>query len=339
MNESLFLVDRELCFIMANPLAIARTRENSGEAPVPGGSMKEYVRPDQWDGLQRIHRRVMSGEHITRELQGDSELDGGATWWELSYHPVQAKDGDEITAMTIIARDITERKRAEMALSAATAHHRAVIDNTSDAIFALDVEGVPGAYQFRVAMVNKAFETLTGLRANRIAGRLVVDVLPVRALPHALGRYHEAIRAGRAITYEETIATEPKAYIQTTMTPVFDESGICVQIIGSSRDFTERVQMERRERALRERAEHLALIVESANDAILSIGLDRKLISWSTGAERVYGWTAAEAIGQHISITYVPGSRQKLKRHRQGVRRRICRRHANSAASQRRTHS
>ncbi|MGE3075334.1 MAG: PAS domain S-box protein [Dehalococcoidia bacterium] len=307
MNESLILMDRDMRFIMANPLAIARTRAFTGQTPVRGGSMKDYVQSQHWQGLQQIHARVLTGRHISRELQLKSLADGSLTWWEYSYHPVHGTDSEEIAAVAMVARDITDRKRAEVALSAATAHHRAVIDNTSDAIFALDVEGSPEAYQFRIAMVNKAFESLTGFTAARIVGKLVSDVLPPGELPNALGRYHEAIRAGRSITYEEVIPTEPRAHIQTTMAPVFDEVGRCIQVIGSSRNITERVLLEQRERSLRERAEHLALIVESANDAILSIGIDRKLVSWSPGAERVYGWTAKEAIGQNISIIYVRG--------------------------------
>ncbi|MGE0599783.1 MAG: PAS domain S-box protein [Dehalococcoidia bacterium] len=307
MNESLILMDRDMRFIMANPLAIERTKAFTGKTPIAGGSMEDYVQPQHWDGLQQIHARVLTGRHITRELQLRSLADGSLTWWEYSYHPVQGRDTDDVTAVAMVARDITDRKRAEVALSAATAHHRAVIDNTSDAIFALNVEGPPSAYQFRIAMVNKSFEALTGFTAARIVGKLVTEVLPPSELPHAIGRYHEAIRAGRSITYEEVVPTDPPAHIQTTMAPVFDEAGNCHQVIGSSRDITERVMFEQRERLLRERAEHLALIVESANDAILSIGIDRKLVSWSPGAERVYGWTAEEAIGADISLIYVPG--------------------------------
>jgi len=68
----------------------------------------------------------------------------------------------------------------------------------------------------------------------------------------------------------------------------------------------------------------LAALVESSDDAIISKTLDGVLTSWNRSAERLFGWTAAEAVGQHITLI-VPADRlaeedEVLMRLRRGER-------------------
>src|ERR1700732_4072519 len=50
----------------------------------------------------------------------------------------------------------------------------------------------------------------------------------------------------------------------------------------------------------------LAAIVESSDDAIVSKTLEGRILSWNAGAERIFGYTAEEAVGQPITITIPP---------------------------------
>ena len=76
----------------------------------------------------------------------------------------------------------------------------------------------------------------------------------------------------------------------------------------------------------RRRADHaqarLAAIVESSADAIISTTVDGVITSWNRAAERLYGWSPAEAIGRHITLI-VPEDRRTeedeiLRRARRG---------------------
>ncbi len=73
------------------------------------------------------------------------------------------------------------------------------------------------------------------------------------------------------------------------------------RLVGVCLDITERKEFE-------EQNARLAAIVQSSDDAILSKSLDGRILSWNGGAERIYGYTAEEALGQSIAML-APGDR------------------------------
>jgi len=84
-------------------------------------------------------------------------------------------------------------------------------------------------------------------------------------------------------------------------------------VLEANRDITERQEIELALRESEQRLRWLASIVESSDDAIVSKDLDGIITSWNQGAERIFGYSASEAIGQPIALL-IPESRQDEER-------------------------
>jgi len=106
-------------------------------------------------------------------------------------------------------------------------------------------------------------------------------------------------------------------WIGTQGHAVYDKEGKATQMFGVAADITERKRAETAR-------SHLAAIVESSDDAIISTRLDQTVVSWNAAASRLFGYSAEEMIGKPITLIYPPESYedelQSLARIRRGER-------------------
>jgi diguanylate cyclase (GGDEF)-like protein/PAS domain S-box-containing protein len=166
----------------------------------------------------------------------------------------------------------------------------ALLDSVGQAVIAYDVGGI-------VIYWNSAAERLYGWTAQEAVGRSVVELTPAPpSVEEAAGILAE-LAAGRSWAGEFVACDRNGTAFQVhvTDTPVFGTDGTLQAIIGISTDITERKRAEQTVR-------HLSAIVESSSDAIIGMALDGTIVSWNSGAERLYGYAASEVFGQHIRI-------------------------------------
>jgi PAS domain S-box-containing protein len=111
-----------------------------------------------------------------------------------------------------------------------------------------------------------------------------------------------ALQEGRPVLGEEIVIERPDGTRRCVLphpVPLHNAGGEIVGAVNMLVDITER------KRAEVER-NFLAAIVESSDDAIVSKSFDGVITSWNKGAERIFGYTAQEVIGRHISLLVPP---------------------------------
>jgi PAS domain S-box-containing protein len=109
------------------------------------------------------------------------------------------------------------------------------------------------------------------------------------------------------------VADGSERAVDFAMHPIRNQSGAVMCLYPTGIDITERKQAEAALRESEQQARWVAAIVESSDDAIVSKNLDGIITSWNRGAERIFGHTAQEAIGQPITIV-IPLDRQDEER-------------------------
>jgi len=155
-----------------------------------------------------------------------------------------------------------------------------------------DNEGRPADWDY--LEVNPAFYRLTGLKD--VVGRPVSAAIPGtrRETPELLEIYGRVASTGRPETFD-IYFTPLQTWLHIAVSS--PEKGYFIAIF---EDITEKKRSEAR-------LTYLSAIIEHSNDAIIGKSLEGLITSWNAGAEKIYGYTAEEAIGRHISFIAPPG--------------------------------
>ncbi len=176
---------------------------------------------------------------------------------------------------------------------------RVTLASIGDAVLSTDSRG-------NVTFMNGVAESLTGWREVEAQGRPLPEVFNI-VDEHTREPFENPairpLREGIVVSLSNhtiLIARDgTERPIDDSAAPIRDDSGARIGTVLVFRDITDRKRAE-------EAQARLAAIVESSEDAIISKTLDAIITSWNKAAERLFGYSAAEAVGQPITMIIPP---------------------------------
>lgn len=183
------------------------------------------------------------------------------------------------------------------ALQQSEARFAGIINSAKDGIVTVD-------HEQRIVLFNPAAEAMFGYRADQLLGQPLDRLIPQRFHHAHAGHVRKFGDAGVTNRRMGALGTIFGRRADGTEFPI--EASISQLDMGAQKLFTVILRDITARKLGEEARNRLAAIVESSDDAIISESLDGTIVTWNAGAERVYGYTAREAIGQPITMLIPP---------------------------------
>src|SRR5262245_17911408 len=197
-------------------------------------------------------------------------------------------------------------RRAQMRASERREVLRVTLRSIGDAVIATDVGG-------RITYMNPVAEQLTGWAEHEALGQSLDSVFRIVNEETRQPVENPAVKALRArvvvglANHSVLIRKDGnQCPIDDSAAPISDEHGHVTGCVLIFRDVTGQRSVERDKVDQLLTARLLASIIESSDDAIISKSLDGIIQSWNGAAQRLFGYTAEQAIGRHISLVIPP---------------------------------
>ncbi|MBD2040911.1 PAS domain S-box protein [Microcoleus sp. FACHB-672] len=219
----------------------------------------------------------------------------------FDYEARIAASGKARNEVLAIVRDITDRKQAERLLQVQIQRTDVILQTALDGFCILNLSR-------HFLEVNPAFCVLVGYSRQELLG-IHVSVLEAVESPLACPKYIKTLIQTGSARFELVLRHKNGKTVSAEVSITFAEINQERFFFAFVRDISERKQAE-------EELQRQAQIISQIHDSVISTDLEGYITSWNSGAERLFEYSKAEAIGQNISCLYP-------LEHREAVRERV----------------
>jgi diguanylate cyclase (GGDEF)-like protein/PAS domain S-box-containing protein len=264
-----------------------------------GHLVSETIIPVRYRGAHKfgLRRFLDTGEGpvLNRRLElAALHRDGHEFPIELS---ISATSSGASHLFSAFVRDITERHKAEEALRASEERYRQIVETAFEGVWVIDSNN-------RTTFLNQRMAEMLGYAPEEMMGKPVLDFMdPDAQAAFAANRdeRQQARQPEHEFRFRRRDGSELWVLLESS--PDLDATGNYRGSLAMVTDVTER---RRAQEALR----RMAAMVATSTDGILAVDVNGLVVNWNLGAERMYGYSAEEIIGQPIA-TIVPDAQSE----------------------------
>ena len=188
-NDIIYRTDASGRFTFVNPVAMRIMKYTEPE--LLGRRFIELIHPDHRPAAERFYGRQFIRQQPSTYYEFLSLAKDRSEVW-IGQNVQVILEGGKVVGFQAVARDITERKRAEEALAESEGRLRSIVQSTSDAIILIDTQG-------RVAFWNRGAEKIFGYGAEEMVGQPMTRIIPER-FREAHERGVQRVAAARRLT-------------------------------------------------------------------------------------------------------------------------------------------
>ncbi|MFZ2155545.1 MAG: PAS domain S-box protein [Bradyrhizobium sp.] len=262
-------------------------------AEAVGQNIDLIVPPARIAEVHDILRRIGWGETIEHYETERLRKDGRTVEVSLSISPIKSPSG-EIIGASKTARDITETRRTQHALRQQIEERRRIFETSQDLILVIDPRGV-------LVQVSPSSEAILGFTPKEMIGRNASEFLHPDDLEISREEMRLARRGKRARNTDSRYLHKDGRIVTLSWMGTWSEPVRRYFFVG--RDMTE---SRRAQETLRESEQLARGIIDTALDAFVQIDESGRVRNWNSQAEKIFGWSHGEALGQKLSDLIIP---------------------------------
>ncbi len=245
---------------------------------------------------------MFAGESTVEEIAVPDPHKGETLYHEVKTPIYADPDSKRITGLLGISTDITERRRYVEALRESERKYRLIADNTAETITVMDMG-------LRFTYVSPAIARLRGFTVEEAMKQSLEQVLAPdslalvrQVLQEELGREEAGSGSphrSRTLELQERHKDGRLIWVENSISILRDAQGAPIGFLAVSKDVTERKRAE-------EQIRYQADLLQRVSDAIIATDREGRIQVWNAAAQRIYGWTASEAIGRNFHELLAP---------------------------------